>query len=373
MYDATARRFTQEDPIRSGRNWYGYVGNDPVNYVDPWGLVTETYLGGKIIDTITINGIAYASVGDLLAKYGGGLEPQPMREGTINTYYNGKMRDYAVKFYTKQLFDNSNRRLEFSRGGKRYSIGGGNILTFGDTSYISVDYFQKFACETLGHHLPLWTVTIPELVTGDKEPIGTIGEFKRKYGNVVSAIAAEYGISENVLGAVLFVESNGSGFTGELLKIRFENHIFNDYTNNRYTDFIYDDGWQIHLFRTNLDDTYKDPHTGKMSDEYAILDFAIGFDEEAAYRSISMGLPQIMGFNYEKAGYSSAKDMFQAFSTGHEEQLRGFATYIKNNSGLIKSLQNKDYRSFVEKYNGPGQVDYYLSLLINAEESYGTA
>ena len=158
MYDATARRFTQEGPVRSGRNWYGYVGNDPVNYVDPWGLAAETYLGGAIIDTVTINGIAYASVGDLLARYGGGLAPQPMREGTINTYYNGKMRDYAIKFYTMRGNNSKYRQLEFSRGGKRYSIGGDSILTLGDTSYISVDYFQKFACETLGHHLPLWTV-----------------------------------------------------------------------------------------------------------------------------------------------------------------------------------------------------------------------
>ncbi|MDR3277773.1 MAG: RHS repeat-associated core domain-containing protein [Oscillospiraceae bacterium] len=38
FYDAQARRFTQEDPARSGRNWYTYVGNDPVNWVDPYGL-----------------------------------------------------------------------------------------------------------------------------------------------------------------------------------------------------------------------------------------------------------------------------------------------------------------------------------------------
>jgi uncharacterized protein RhaS with RHS repeats len=31
-------RFTQEDPIRDGLNWYTYCGNNPVNYIDPWGL-----------------------------------------------------------------------------------------------------------------------------------------------------------------------------------------------------------------------------------------------------------------------------------------------------------------------------------------------
>ncbi|NLE63948.1 MAG: CHAP domain-containing protein, partial [Bacteroidales bacterium] len=31
-------RFTTVDPIRDGSNWFSYVVNDPVNYVDLWGL-----------------------------------------------------------------------------------------------------------------------------------------------------------------------------------------------------------------------------------------------------------------------------------------------------------------------------------------------
>ncbi|MEL7656427.1 MAG: RHS repeat-associated core domain-containing protein, partial [Bacillota bacterium] len=38
MYDAENRRFTQLDPAMDGSNWYVYVGNNPVNYVDPLGL-----------------------------------------------------------------------------------------------------------------------------------------------------------------------------------------------------------------------------------------------------------------------------------------------------------------------------------------------
>ena len=34
-------RFTTVDPIREGMNWYVYTGNDPVNYVDLWGLAAE--------------------------------------------------------------------------------------------------------------------------------------------------------------------------------------------------------------------------------------------------------------------------------------------------------------------------------------------
>jgi RHS repeat-associated protein len=37
-YKAEVARFTSEDPIRDGSNWYAYVNNDPVNWIDPWGL-----------------------------------------------------------------------------------------------------------------------------------------------------------------------------------------------------------------------------------------------------------------------------------------------------------------------------------------------
>ena len=37
-YAPSIARFTTVDPIRDGNNWYAYVNNDPVNYVDPLGL-----------------------------------------------------------------------------------------------------------------------------------------------------------------------------------------------------------------------------------------------------------------------------------------------------------------------------------------------
>jgi hypothetical protein len=36
-----AARFTTVDPVRDGNNWFAYVNNDPVNWVDLWGLKTN--------------------------------------------------------------------------------------------------------------------------------------------------------------------------------------------------------------------------------------------------------------------------------------------------------------------------------------------
>lgn len=43
MYDPQLGRFTAEDPIgfRGGVNWFAYTKNDPVNYIDPFGLSPE--------------------------------------------------------------------------------------------------------------------------------------------------------------------------------------------------------------------------------------------------------------------------------------------------------------------------------------------
>jgi len=37
-YSPKTARFTTVDPIRDGHNWYAYCSNDPINFVDLWGL-----------------------------------------------------------------------------------------------------------------------------------------------------------------------------------------------------------------------------------------------------------------------------------------------------------------------------------------------
>ena len=46
-YSPKIARFSTVDPIRDGRNWYSYVVNDPVNYVDLWGLQCQSESDGE--------------------------------------------------------------------------------------------------------------------------------------------------------------------------------------------------------------------------------------------------------------------------------------------------------------------------------------
>lgn len=49
-YSPMTGRFTTVDPIRYGSNWYAYVNNDPLNYVDLWGLLNLKPIALKMQD-----------------------------------------------------------------------------------------------------------------------------------------------------------------------------------------------------------------------------------------------------------------------------------------------------------------------------------
>jgi peptidoglycan hydrolase-like protein with peptidoglycan-binding domain len=208
---------------------------------------------------------------------------------------------------------------------------------------------------------------------GDKNPIGSTSDFKKKYGDTINQMAKELSVDPNMLAAVILVESGGSGFVDGNLKIRFENHYFLDRTKDYADLFTY--YWKDHKFRTSTDDEWRAVHTGKQSSEYATFNFAKSLSEEAAYQSISMGLGQIMGANFKATGHGSAKEMYEDFSKGHEQQIKGMATFFKNyNKGsTLRALQNGDLATFVSQYNGDGQVSTYTKLMNQRMEDYKNA
>jgi len=95
------------------------------------------------------------------------------------------------------------------------------------------------------------------------------------------------------------------------------------------------------------------PFHGDQTQEYNVRDFAIqkltGGDAtkmELVYQSISMGGPQIMGFNYvdlensSGARYASATEMFNAFSQSEFSHVKGFFDYMKNHTTCKRRLDD---------------------------------
>lgn len=169
--------------------------------------------------------------------------------------------------------------------------------------------------------------------------------------------------------AVLYTESNGSGFAGDgRMIIRFENHVFWRRWGKQHPDifrrhFRFDDSkaWQGHRFRAKPNGAWESFH-GNQSREWQVLDFARKLDDNAALLSISMGAPQIMGFNHAAIGYETPREMFDNFSSDGRFQVFGLFDFMKGagcTSPMLEALRRKQFEDFAARYNGPGQAADY--------------
>ncbi len=195
-------------------------------------------------------------------------------------------------------------------------------------------------------------------------------EFWNNYGNLIERLSMELGIEKEVALATMMVESGGKGFDdkGRLI-IRFETHIFKRELKN---DEVYNKHFRDNNFRNQQ---FYDPDTKQWVNlhqkdgqdlEWKAFNIARKINEDAAYKAISMGAPQILGINYAIIGYDSAKEMFQYFSEDIRYHIFGFFDFIKSDVRLLSAIQKKDFASFAKIYNGSGQVSYYSKAIRTA-------
>lgn len=190
-----------------------------------------------------------------------------------------------------------------------------------------------------------------------------------RYGGMLGTLSQLLGLEAAAAVAVLYTESSGSGFAGDgRMIIRFENHIFwrrwgQQHPDTFHAHFTFDStkAWKGHQFRADPNGTLE-PFHGKQSREWQVLEFARGLDEKAALSSISMGAPQIMGFNHALIGYETAREMFDRFESSARFHILGLFDFIKGPgccSPMVDALRRRSFETFAARYNGPGQADVY--------------
>ena len=104
-YASQSARFTTVDPIRDGSNWFAYVNNDPVNFVDLWGLAISgfspfssmsTYKKENINNTsstISDSGCAMTGISNIISEV-------IIRENHKLLVYNPETHEGAIKIVT---------------------------------------------------------------------------------------------------------------------------------------------------------------------------------------------------------------------------------------------------------------------------------
>jgi N-acetylmuramidase len=170
------------------------------------------------------------------------------------------------------------------------------------------------------------------------------GKAKRIEDIDLPLIGAEIGVGEDEVHAILDVESAGSGFDKQgRPKMLFEPHIFwRELGPGEKRDKAAKAGLAYGQWKRNYP-----------PDSYARLEKAMAIDENAALRSASWGLGQILGLNSTAAGYPSARAMVEAFMDDEDAHLRAMIRFIKAH-GLDDELRRHDWKGFARGYNGAG-------------------
>ena len=170
--------------------------------------------------------------------------------------------------------------------------------------------------------------------------------------------------------AVLVAESTGDGFENGRLKIRFENQIFHHYWGRHNPErfaqhFAFStrpgESWKEHQWRADPNGPWLPCHKSQ-DGEWEVFEIARQLDERAAMFAISMGAPQIMGFNHATVGYATVQAMFDDFANDARSQLTSFFRFMEVNR-LVQTVRDRDFVTFARAYNGPGQAEVYGGLI----------
>lgn len=153
--------------------------------------------------------------------------------------------------------------------------------------------------------------------------------------------------------AVAEVESGGKAFlpSGEPV-ILFEPHVFDrltggkfrgkraDFLDRRYNELSYPK-WNPKAY-------------GPVSAQHVKLAAAAELDREAALRSASWGLLQIMGHHHARCGHDTIQSFVNAMHRSAGDHLSAFVHFIATDEKLLRAIQRKDWAALARGYNGSG-------------------
>lgn len=104
--------------------------------------------------------------------------------------------------------------------------------------------------------------------------------------------------------------------------------------------------------------------------EWGRLNRAFNIDPTAGLSSASLGLFQIMGFNYSYCGCKNVLEFYARSYRGKSEQIKMFSEFIRSRK-LDVHLRSKNWASFAKGYNGPlYAANKYDVKLQNAYKKY---
>jgi hypothetical protein len=149
--------------------------------------------------------------------------------------------------------------------------------------------------------------------------------------------------------AVAEVESAGRGFLADgRPEILFEAHIFHRQTKGAHPEAR--DRRNVRLSVPSWDRTLYG--RGGIA-QHERLEDAAALNWDAAHRSASWGLFQILGTNHQSVGHPTIRGFVEAMNQGAGPHLDAFVKFVIANR-IDDALRRHDWQAFARKYNGPG-------------------
>lgn len=158
------------------------------------------------------------------------------------------------------------------------------------------------------------------------------------------AAANSLGCEVAAVRAVAEVESGGrTGFDDKKRpKILFEIHLFREATKSKY------DKTHPHLSAP-----YKSPlrRASYKKDQWAVMREAFGLDPDAAVKSASWGMFQVLGRNYQMCGWKNVRQFVYDMFESEGQHLRAFLGYCRG-ANITRHLKTRNWAAFALGYNG---------------------
>ena len=194
------------------------------------------------------------------------------------------------------------------------------------------------------------------------QPSDFIGAGTRLTSDDINNAATALACASAAIQAVCTVETNGGGFLADgRPKILFEAKTFHSLTGGSYDDSnpnVSSAVWDRTLYGA----------TG--GHQYDRLAEAMTLDEDAALKSASWGMFQIMGENFSRCGYATVQDFVADMVDCEGKQLYAFCKFVAADQHMHTALVAHDWPTLARLYNGPGYAsNHYDTKLAAAFDS----
>lgn len=154
---------------------------------------------------------------------------------------------------------------------------------------------------------------------------------------LIEQVAVEFGYDPASIKAFVHVETGGQGFdpeTGKII-IQFEPSWF-----RKNAPYAPSGKWSLNK-------------VDRQRQEWIAFNDAFAKNADAALKSTSIGVGQIMGFHYSRLGYKTVGDMWDDAKRGIDRQLWQLCKFIQTDPLLELAIRKRKWTSVAVLYNGP--------------------